>query len=42
VTVRCSIGLGHVRGGLDPSVGTAQLIGDADRRMYANKRRRRG
>ena len=41
VTVRCSIGLGHVRGGLDPSVGTAQLIGDADRRMYANKRRRR-
>lgn len=40
VTVRCSIGLGHVRGGMDPSVG-AQLVGDADRRMYANKRRRR-
>ncbi|SHN59559.1 PAS domain S-box-containing protein/diguanylate cyclase (GGDEF) domain-containing protein [Geodermatophilus obscurus] len=41
VPVRCSIGLGHVHGGTDASAGAATLIGDADRRMYADKRRRR-
>ncbi|SES69360.1 GGDEF domain-containing protein [Geodermatophilus poikilotrophus] len=41
VVVRCSIGLGHVDGGTDTSAGVATLIGDADRRMYADKRRSR-
>ena len=41
VLVACSIGLGHVPGGSDTAVAAAELIDDADRRMYAEKRRRR-